>query len=199
MRRLALALALLAAPAQAEITPRPGEGDPHLQSVGYDPAEVVALHVTAGFALTVQFAPDERIETVTVGDPGLWTVQANNGINTANVRITLSLEFRPPDVSMRRDIWRRHIPNSPALRHTIADGDVAELAASHASVLASAPPRLAAALFHPDAVALDAVYASRKAQSAEAESMAASVREKWTASHGRSRSWWGQQRGAGTT
>jgi type IV secretion system protein VirB9 len=77
VRRLALALALLAGPAMAEITPRAGEGDPHLQTVGYDAAEVVALHVTAGFALTVQFAPDERIETVTVGDPGAWGVQAN--------------------------------------------------------------------------------------------------------------------------
>lgn len=77
MRRLAALLLLLAAPAVAEVTPRAGEGDPHLQSVGYDPAEVVALHVTAGFALTVQFAPDERIETVTVGDGNAWTVQAS--------------------------------------------------------------------------------------------------------------------------
>ena len=64
---------MFASPALAEITRARARGDPHLQTVGYAiAAEVVALHVTAGFALTVQFAPDERIETVTVGRPGAW-------------------------------------------------------------------------------------------------------------------------------
>lgn len=70
-------LALLAAPAQAEIVPMPGEGDPHIQTVAYDPLEVVALRVATGYAVTVRFSPDERIETVSVGDPGSWQVQAN--------------------------------------------------------------------------------------------------------------------------
>lgn len=81
MRRpcvLLLALALMApAPAMAEITPRAGGGDPHVQTVPYDPDEVVALRVANGFALTVRFGADERIETVTLGDGAGWVVQTN--------------------------------------------------------------------------------------------------------------------------
>jgi type IV secretion system protein VirB9 len=67
----------LAAPLAAEITPQPGTGDPHIQSVPYDADQVVALRVAAGYAVTIAFSPDERIETVTVGDSGSWQVQAN--------------------------------------------------------------------------------------------------------------------------
>ena len=70
-------LLMLAGPLRAEVTPRAGDGDPHIQSVAYDPQEVVALHVTAGFAVTVQFGVDERIETVSLGDGADWQVQAN--------------------------------------------------------------------------------------------------------------------------
>lgn len=80
MRRsaaLCVLVAALAAPIGAEIVPVPGAGDPHIQTVAYDPQEVVALRVAAGFAVTVRFSPDERIETVSVGDSGSWQVQAN--------------------------------------------------------------------------------------------------------------------------
>lgn len=80
MKRGALLLAscaALASPLAAEITPIPGEGDPHIQSVPYDPAEVVAIRIANGYAVTVRLAPDERIETVTLGDSGAWQVQVN--------------------------------------------------------------------------------------------------------------------------
>ncbi len=77
--RLALLAALLALPSAltAEIAPMPGSGDPHIQTVGYDPAEVVALRVAAGYAVTVRFSPEERIETVTLGDAGSWQAAVN--------------------------------------------------------------------------------------------------------------------------
>lgn len=81
-RRLALSLALAAlvvsTSSWAEIMPRPGRGDPHIQWAPYDPQEVVALHVAAGYATTVQFSQDERIETVTVGETTGWTVQVDH-------------------------------------------------------------------------------------------------------------------------
>ena len=43
----------------------------------YDPDQVVLLHVATGFQLTVEFAPDERIENVAVGDSGAWQVTPN--------------------------------------------------------------------------------------------------------------------------
>ncbi|MDP9057594.1 MAG: TrbG/VirB9 family P-type conjugative transfer protein [Pseudomonadota bacterium] len=74
---LMLAFAL-ASPLHAEITPRAGEGDPHIQTVAYDPQQVVALHVAAGYALTVEISPDERIETVTLGDTTGWNVTVSH-------------------------------------------------------------------------------------------------------------------------
>lgn len=61
----------------AEVAPAPTTGDAHIQSVAYDPQEVVVLHVAPGFATTVIFSPDERIETVTVGETSGWQVQVN--------------------------------------------------------------------------------------------------------------------------
>ena len=84
--RWLLALALVAAPARAEVTPQFGNGDPHIQSVAYDPQQVVALHVAAGFALTLAFAPDERIQTVTLGDSEGWAVQASHAADRLVIR-----------------------------------------------------------------------------------------------------------------
>jgi len=87
MRRALLMLALLAPmPLGAEVMPRAGGGDPHIQTVAYDPAEVVALRVASGFALTVRFAADERIETVTLGDPQSWSVQTNHRADTLVIK-----------------------------------------------------------------------------------------------------------------
>jgi type IV secretion system protein VirB9 len=81
-----LALALVGTPALGEITPQFGNGDPHIQSVAYDPQQVVALHVAGGFALTLAFAPDERIQTVTLGDSEGWAVQANHAADRLVIR-----------------------------------------------------------------------------------------------------------------
>jgi type IV secretion system protein VirB9 len=79
-------LVLLAMPVGAEVTPQSGNGDPHIQSVPYDPQQVVALHVAMGFALTLAFAGDERIQTVTLGDAQGWSVQANHAADHLVIR-----------------------------------------------------------------------------------------------------------------
>lgn len=79
-------LALAATPVRAEVTPQFGNGDPHIQSVAYDAQQVVALHVAMGFALTLAFAPDERIQTVTLGDADAWNVQANHAADRLVIR-----------------------------------------------------------------------------------------------------------------
>jgi type IV secretion system protein VirB9 len=77
--RLALFLLALQMPvaAMAEVRPAPGPGDPRIQSVVYDTNQVVQLQVATGFQLTVEFALDERIENVAVGDSGAWQVTPN--------------------------------------------------------------------------------------------------------------------------
>ncbi|MDB5673022.1 MAG: hypothetical protein JWM65_4 [Sphingomonas bacterium] len=68
---------LLAIPAAAQLRPEAGPGDPRIQSVLYDANQVVQLQVATGYQLTVEFAPDERIENVAVGDSGAWQVTPN--------------------------------------------------------------------------------------------------------------------------
>jgi len=81
MRRARICLAALllglTPPAAAEMLPTIGAGDPHIQSVLYDETQVILLRVAAGYALTLAFSPDERIETVTLGNGDAWQVQSN--------------------------------------------------------------------------------------------------------------------------
>jgi len=78
LRWAALLLALLApAAANAQLRPTPGPGDPRIQSVVYDSNQVVQLQVATGYQLSVEFALDERIENVAVGDSGAWQVTPN--------------------------------------------------------------------------------------------------------------------------
>lgn len=83
---LVFASMLAALPLAAEVSPVSTGGDPHIQSVEYDPHQVVALSVTSGYALTILFSPDERIETVTAGDNSSWNIQVNNRADALVIR-----------------------------------------------------------------------------------------------------------------
>ena len=74
MRRLLFLFALMPSQACAEVRPTPAGGDPRIQTVRYDPGEVVQLQVTPGYLLTVEFSPDERVETIALGDSAAWQV-----------------------------------------------------------------------------------------------------------------------------
>jgi type IV secretion system protein VirB9 len=73
----AVLVLLCTSPANAQVRPQSGSGDPRIQTVMYDPDQVVQLQVPAGYQLTLEFAPDERIENVAVGDSGAWQVIPN--------------------------------------------------------------------------------------------------------------------------
>jgi type IV secretion system protein VirB9 len=78
MRLAVIIIALaFACPVQAEIRPQPGPGDPRIQSVVYDAEQVVQLDIATGYQLTVEFAADERIENVAVGNAAAWSVTPN--------------------------------------------------------------------------------------------------------------------------
>lgn len=83
-RTLLAVLALttaLAGPALAIETPRPGAVDPRIRTVAYDPDQVVRLTGYFGIQTMLEFAPDERIENVSIGDALGWQVTPNKKAN----------------------------------------------------------------------------------------------------------------------
>jgi type IV secretion system protein VirB9 len=70
-------IGFFALPAQTAIVPMQGSGDPHIHVVDFDPAQVVLLQGTLGYQTLVEFAPDEHIENVAVGDAMSWQITPN--------------------------------------------------------------------------------------------------------------------------
>lgn len=77
MRLWLLAALVAAAPAAAQVQPQPGPGDPRIQTILYDPNQIVQLQGAPGYQLSIEFAADEQIENVAVGDSGAWQVTPN--------------------------------------------------------------------------------------------------------------------------
>ncbi len=73
-------------PSQGALIPRPGSGDPRIYVVDYDPAQVVELHATMGYQTFVEFASDEHIENVAVGDATGWQITPNRAANLLFVK-----------------------------------------------------------------------------------------------------------------
>lgn len=70
--------ALASAPLFAQVRPQAEPGaDPRIQSVAYVPNQVILLEGAPGYQITMELSPDERVETVAVGDSSSWQVNAN--------------------------------------------------------------------------------------------------------------------------
>jgi type IV secretion system protein VirB9 len=78
MKRLILALALAATPAAAQTPPSTVTADPRLQTVAYDPGQIVRLKVATNFQTTVIFGPGEQVENVAIGDADGWQATLNS-------------------------------------------------------------------------------------------------------------------------
>lgn len=75
MRQLIMiALLLLPLSAYAELTPNKGEYDPRVRVVDYNPLNVVKLSTFYGVSTHVEFAANEKIKDVAVGDDMAWNV-----------------------------------------------------------------------------------------------------------------------------
>lgn len=74
MKYLALVLAWVATIAPAQTYPQPGSGDPRVQTVIYDPAQIIRLSVAPGLQTLVELAPGETIQTIGVADSAAWQV-----------------------------------------------------------------------------------------------------------------------------
>ncbi|MET1112641.1 MAG: TrbG/VirB9 family P-type conjugative transfer protein [Allosphingosinicella sp.] len=141
MIRLLLALAgaaLASAPLAAQVRPQaePG-GDPRIQSVAYAPDQVVLLEGSPGYHITLELSPDEKVETVAVGDSSAWQVTANRrgdllfikalvgGVSTnmtvfTNVR-TYNFDLAPVSSTQMAYTVRFHYPPPAAKEEDLAD------------------------------------------------------------------------------
>lgn len=73
-----LALVVAAALAYAGLNSAPGlASDPHIQTVFYQPDQVIELKGAVGWQIMIEFGPDERIENVSIGDSTAWQVVPN--------------------------------------------------------------------------------------------------------------------------
>lgn len=73
---------MLATPAMAATPPI----DSRVQIVEYAPDQIVPLATTPGFAVTVDFGDDEKVETVSIGDSTDWQISPNHRANLLFVK-----------------------------------------------------------------------------------------------------------------
>lgn len=71
MKYLLALLLLFSVPAQAQMP------NAHVQTVFWDPDQIIAITGAPGWQITLEFAPDERIENVAIGDALAWQVVPN--------------------------------------------------------------------------------------------------------------------------
>ena len=72
----------------AQVRPTSEAGDPRMQVVDYRRNQVVEIFGEPGYQLLIALAPDERIQSVAVGDSGAWQVVASQSGNMLFVRPT---------------------------------------------------------------------------------------------------------------
>lgn len=83
-RVLLLAALVFGTPATAQTAPAlpmpplpAPPGDPRFQTIEYHADRVVQIQVAPGYQLTLELAPDERVESVALGDSAAWQVSPN--------------------------------------------------------------------------------------------------------------------------
>jgi type IV secretion system protein VirB9 len=80
-----LALVLNATDAAAQM-PWGGFNDAHIQAIEYRSGQVVRVRAAPGYQVTIELAPDERVESVALGDGSAFQVTANKAGNLLFVK-----------------------------------------------------------------------------------------------------------------
>ena len=68
------------------VTAAAAHADPRIRKLAYDPDRVVRLEGCFGYQTMVEFAPDERIENVGLGEASQWLVAPNKRANMLFVK-----------------------------------------------------------------------------------------------------------------
>lgn len=73
-------------PPPLSMAPPPMLGNARVRAIAYRETEVVPLMIAPGYQLGIEFAPNEEIETVALGDSGAWSVTPNKQGNRLFVK-----------------------------------------------------------------------------------------------------------------
>lgn len=143
---------LLDYPDFREATPaaRPSPVDPHIRYVTYDPDRVVRVTGYTGYQIIVEFAPDERIETVGIGDSSTWQVTPNGAATImflkpvaagrpTNLAIVTNLRRYNLELSARLGTQARTADIIYALRFRYPQAEKAKAEAAAPTPLTSVP------------------------------------------------------------
>jgi type IV secretion system protein VirB9 len=63
--------------------------DPRIRVIDYDPDQIYAVTGHTGYQMTIEFEPDERIETVGIGDSSGWQVTPNGNATLLFLKPTM--------------------------------------------------------------------------------------------------------------
>ena len=74
---VSLILCITASAAHAEALPRPGRTDSRVRDVIYNRDNVTAIDASYGTSTMIELQPDEKIETLALGDSIAWKVEPN--------------------------------------------------------------------------------------------------------------------------
>ncbi len=102
---LILVMAFPAGRALAESIPRPGHLDPRIRSVVYNPNNVTAIDATYGTSTMIELQPDEKIETIAIGDSIAWKVEPNRAGNIIFVKPVAKKAFSNLNVVTDKRIY----------------------------------------------------------------------------------------------
>jgi type IV secretion system protein VirB9 len=80
------ACGVLVGPAHAERVPKEGPQDPRIRTVVYNPRDVVKIEATYGYHTLVEFADDEVIQTLLIGDSVAWEAERSAAGNRISLK-----------------------------------------------------------------------------------------------------------------
>ena len=80
-------LLALGSSAHAQVRPRAGTGDQHFQTVDYREDQVTLVELAPGYQVTIELAPDEKVDNLALGDSTAWQASANREGNRLFVKL----------------------------------------------------------------------------------------------------------------
>jgi len=119
--------------------------DPHVRVIDYAPDMVVPIEATPGFAVTIDFGDEEKIETVSIGDSTDWQISPNRRGNLLFVKPMAAPSVTNMTVVTSLRVYYFTLGSVPGRRGTIPAGQIFALHFTHpapatiASQAATAP------------------------------------------------------------